>query len=705
VAGDSDVQVKFGAAIDGLIAGIDESKAQLGSFATAAEAAIGAIGVDKLAEATSRFAELGEQVQRTARITGESTDQIQLFNAAMVLSGGDAEGAATTLSILQKNIGDAISKAGPARSAFEGMGFSLQQLKTTDIVTLLFQIKERLDEAGGSAEQAALKMEYMRTVAGRSGAQFLALKGSLDEIKKIVDETGVSMSPEMVQHATELEEHLHTLGMAFTGLSNSIIDEAAPALSSFTERLQHALEGYTAFINYAKQNGLGSAAGVGLAGLYLQGTFDQKATPGAGATGSWGTPAQQNAVTYPEQFGPQQPQPLPPLDTGTDSDTRDQAAKEAINTQIALSHLAFEQISQDQTSLVAQFKETEADKVQALIAATELMVETEQATLDQEAAGYAQDSLAFQQVQDKKQVLAAQAALEISKLNEQLVEAQKKQYEEELAPWKSLMGDMGGAFDTMVNGILSGQQSWKQALSRSFDDLLIKFMEVMARMTAEYLAFKATQTGASTASGILGFGTTNPFAALSGAGGQAAAETANTTALTALTANMTALEAALGISTTATTTNATITGTSATVIGGLSVPVVANTTATLANTVATWAGAGSSGAGSIFGIGGAATAVGIAAMDVGAWSIPSNGLAFLHAGEMVIPANEAQSFRAGQTNLGGATTGSSGPITFNINAIDTQTGASFLKNNASTIASVIASQSRSFNPNVPGWRS
>lgn len=43
--------------------------------------------------------------------------------------------------------------------------------------------------------------------------------------------------------------------------------------------------------------------------------------------------------------------------------------------------------------------------------------------------------------------------------------------------------------------------------------------------------------------------------------------------------------------------------------------------------------------------------------------------------------------------------------TININAIDTQTGAQFLKNNASVIASSISTQGRNINRNLPVWKS
>jgi hypothetical protein len=88
----------------------------------------------------------------------------------------------------------------------------------------------------------------------------------------------------------------------------------------------------------------------------------------------------------------------------------------------------------------------------------------------------------------------------------------------------------------------------------------------------------------------------------------------------------------------------------------------------------------------------------IAYAESGAWNIPSNTLAYLHAGEMVVPANFASGLRNGSGLSGGDS------YTININAIDTQTGAQFLKNNASVIAQTISTQARNFNKNIPVWK-
>lgn len=690
----ADVDVKFGAQIDGLVAGINAVKANIESITgpvAAVKTALGGItealsaafAVEKITEFMDRFGELGESITRTAAITGLATQEVQLFTLAIKLSGGDAETASMTLNILQKNIGDAISQAGPARTAFENMGFSLAQLKNTDVVDLLFQIKTRMDEAGSSAEQSALKQDYLRTVAGRGAAGFLALGKSLEEVKRIAAETGVIMNPAMVSQANELAESTKKLSAAWTGLGNNIASLIEPAYDAMIGKTTTLMQNTNGLIGLMKMSSSRSTPSMGFFNAL---TGNDPALAAGGATGSWGP---QGKDLGEGQFGPVPNKPLPPLDksSGKDgADTRDQAARLSTDTQISLSHLAFEQISQDQNALVELSKESEAQKIQALIAASELQEQTEQGLLDKEAAGYAQDSLAYQQVQARKAVLTAQFNLEVSRLNDQLAASQKKQYEQQLGPWKQLTSDMGGAFDTMINGVLSGTQTWKQALGKSFDDLGIKFAEIMAKMTAEYLAFSATS-----GKGILGFGTTNPFSALSG-GGQQAAQIANTAALTTLNAQMAALNVAMGTAVTATAANTASTDASA--VQGIEA-TAENTVATLGNTIAVDA---------LKLVEGVKTLLGF---DVGTWGVSNTGAAVLHQGEIVLPPGISAGVRAGTVQVGsvgassGGNSGGGGDAyTININAIDTQTGAQFLKQNAGIIASSLSNQARNFNKNM-----
>lgn len=102
-------------------------------------------------------------------------------------------------------------------------------------------------------------------------------------------------------------------------------------------------------------------------------------------------------------------------------------------------------------------------------------------------------------------------------------------------------------------------------------------------------------------------------------------------------------------------------------------------------------GGGSGGGGGFLG-----TIGKILSFDTGTDYVPATGLALIHQGEMVIPAQQAQAIRDG-ASLG---SGGSTNVSISVQAIDTQTGMQFIKSQAQAIASVVSSQIRNQNSNL-----
>src|SRR5713101_2934594 len=85
-------------------------------------------------------------------------------------------------------------------------------------------------------------------------------------------------------------------------------------------------------------------------------------------------------------------------------------------------------------------------------------------------------------------------------------------------------------------------------------------------------------------------------------------------------------------------------------------------------------------------------------LAVGAWNLPNDTVAQLHAGETVMPADFASGFRSAIVGGGGDGPGGGDNYHITIQAIDTQSGAQFLKNNAKAIVNALQGQARNFNP-------
>src|SRR4051812_28711170 len=118
------VDVRFGAQVGELIAGVGRVKSEIQGLAEGAtqirEQMIGlaqtiaaAFAVKEISEFVERLSELGEQTERTAKILGLTTEEVGQFNYIAKLSGGSAESRAVNIPRLEKSMAAARAGTGP----------------------------------------------------------------------------------------------------------------------------------------------------------------------------------------------------------------------------------------------------------------------------------------------------------------------------------------------------------------------------------------------------------------------------------------------------------------------------------------------------------------------------------------------------------------------------------------------------------------
>jgi len=224
-------------------------------------------------------------------------------------------------------------------------------------------------------------------------------------------------------------------------------------------------------------------------------------------------------------------------------------------------------------------------------------------------------------------------------------------------PINELFGAMQSSSDKAIAGMMKGTETWHKATLNILSDLEIKFVQLASHKLINWVQSELGMTEATNIGN--------------------SARTASDEAASSTSLGMQAQKAITSIFNDAKEVFSGIFAFLSPVMG----PAAAGPAATGSASVS-------------------ALASGITYAESGAWNIPDNTLAYLHAGEMVVPQSFASSLRAGN---GFGSGGDS--YTININAVDTQTGTQFLKNNAATIASALSSQVRNFNRNVPVWKS
>jgi len=778
-----DVSVKFGANIEGIIAGVNDVKAQIESLADSAASirstftgvgtAIAELfAVDQIAGYAERMSDLGEQAIRMSSMLGMSVEEVQKLGFAAKMTGGDAESMAMSMGRFERNIAEAQSGTGKAYEAFHNLGISLQDLKTKTPDQLLGQVADAFAESA----DGATKYAYAVDLGGRTWGQMIPLldqgSGGLQRMGVTAQQTGSILSQETAEAFAKTHQNIVVMEASLEGVSVNLFSQFIPAINAVVNGMSDLAQWFT---QAAKSGGsmreiiilvegafdglvMGIESGIVTAKTAIEGLglafFDLKTMAdvvvaaikdlfvGLGnaiahaLTGHWGEIeedykgavkqmqadwaagmremgkaadefADDTIISWArlqeranemwaaltgaaQQASPTTPKTkLKDAPTGTGSGQDGTAAlyKQDIQDQLALDKFALQQKTELLDQEVAQQVITNAQKIDSLkdFAAQAYALDI-QALQDEEQYGDL-DEQQWNKVEDEKLAVAAKYNAELAKLDAQAAEAQLAEVKKTQEAYKSFFDTIDKDMDQMLQGVLQGTQTWGEAVAKVFDRLAESFIEDIAKMLLKWTAFEAAQAAFGSGSNIaqaLGAGVPTMLG-----GSQPNNQNALTAILTTLSAAVTGNTASQLITADTLTTGFAIQETSGTVIGGLSTATLANTTATIANTFAEGAGGGAS----IFGIGGAATAVGVASLDVGAWSIPQNGLAFLHAGEMVIPANSAQTFRSGSASISGGAAGQT-TLNFTIQAIDTQTGLQFLQGNAVNIGNIIAGQIR-----------
>ena len=274
------------------------------------------------------------------------------------------------------------------------------------------------------------------------------------------------------------------------------------------------------------------------------------------------------------------------------------------------------------------------------------------------------------------------------------------------ASWLAMFRPINAAFDSSITGMILGTTTWQKAVARIGQSIvaeeignalkiaenwamteLVKTTTTQQGVAARTAAENASQGGflgliAEQLARWLGLETGKTAATDAGEATRAATQAATSAA--GLASMVARGFAQIEIDAAVAAAGAMAATAAIPIVGPALAPEVA--AATYAETLG-WAA----------GMGG-----GIASAEGGMWDVPGTMLSLLHPEESVIPASVANPMRDFFSG-GAATAGAGGDIHIHgplVNAIDTQTGAQFLKNNMRAIAKGLASELRNFNANL-----
>jgi hypothetical protein len=242
---DSSVSVRFSADISQLRESIDTARESLDglgeSFRSLAELAGISLGAEGLKEWVLGTTEAAEQLQRMSAMLGTSVPQVSELSAVAKLSGTDFAGLATAMERLQLRLTTTGREGSAVAKALEAMQINARQFAGLSIPEQM----DRLAIAAQHFADSATKTAAFEAL-GRNFVELLPLldrgKQGMDELREAAQASGAVMSSETAEAFARTKEDISNLSLAATGFSNRLYAQVNPAIDATVKYLTRMLE-------------------------------------------------------------------------------------------------------------------------------------------------------------------------------------------------------------------------------------------------------------------------------------------------------------------------------------------------------------------------------------------------------------------------------------------------------------------------------
>lgn len=237
-----DILAKFGVSVDSSkLIGFDKQvQGSLGQLKKLGALIGGSFLVGKFKEFTSEIIDTGDEIGKTAKQIGISTDSLQSWRHAIGLAGGNAKVFETAAKSLNKNAFEAgIRKSKTYVDAFKRLDVEITDsqgnLKQFD--DLFLDVGVSLGKLTNQTEKSALATQLF----GRSGQKLLPFfdQGS-DGIKKAraeLQKFGGGLSADAVQKAEEAQDSLARFDLGLLSLKGRLATTVLPIITATAEKL------------------------------------------------------------------------------------------------------------------------------------------------------------------------------------------------------------------------------------------------------------------------------------------------------------------------------------------------------------------------------------------------------------------------------------------------------------------------------------
>ncbi len=255
------VDIKFGAQIGELTAGVDAVRAKIesvtgpvndlaASFGNLGSAIVAGLGIDRVVAFTREIVALGEEALHASETLGISVPVLSALNAAFDIAGVGADRAQMAMLRLERAASELLTGTGPLADTFKRLGISATDmgghLKSGE--ELLKELADRIKDAPRDVNRLDAAWQIFGRGLGNDLIPFLE-RGSagIDDLIEKARATGTVIDTSLAREMEQATEKGRTLREAIKGLGIAIeaefhfFKDFADAWTAIAESMTRAL--------------------------------------------------------------------------------------------------------------------------------------------------------------------------------------------------------------------------------------------------------------------------------------------------------------------------------------------------------------------------------------------------------------------------------------------------------------------------------
>lgn len=219
-------KLKGGLATAGKVAG-----ASIAAVATAATAMTGAI-----AAGVAKTAEYGDNIDKMSQKMGMTAEAYQEWDFVMQHAG-------TSIDSMQASMKTLASAAETGKDAFDALGISQEEIASMSQEELFASTITALQNVDDETQRTYLAGQLLGRGATELGALLNMTAEETADMKQQVHDLGGVMSDEAVASAAAYQDSLQNMQTAFTGLSNGLLADFLPSITTVMDGLAAVFSG------------------------------------------------------------------------------------------------------------------------------------------------------------------------------------------------------------------------------------------------------------------------------------------------------------------------------------------------------------------------------------------------------------------------------------------------------------------------------